>query len=198
MRTPEESEGGFTLIELTIVMVMLLLVSGALFQMLDSLTRNERIQQAMVTNQERVRLAMIEVGRDVRAANPLNELSTTTDYPTMVELSLGPRDSTQTHVRWRLSGTTLVRQVLTAPRGTVTTTKNVLTNVRNAVSSQPVFEYYRPDGTLIDVTTHAGDISQCAVRVNVNIVSDVDPGPIPFSEESDFELRNLLPANLSC
>lgn len=198
MTSRRDSEAGFTLIELTIVMVMLLLISGAMFQMLDSLTRNERIQQAMVTNQERVRLAMIEVGRDIRAANPLNELSTTTDYPTMLELSLGPRDGTQTHVRWRLSGTTLVRQVLTAPRGTVTATKNVLTNVRNVAGSQPLFEYYRPDGTLIDVATHAGDISQCAVRVNVSVVSDVDPGPIPFTEDSDFELRNLLPANLSC
>ena len=191
---PSKNESGFTVIELSVVAVVLLVVTVSLFQMLDSLTRNERVQQAVVTNQERVRLAMIEIGRDIRAANPsLNPLTAAADYPTMIEMSHGPVGGTQKHIRWKLTGTNLTRSVLPAPNGVPTSTRTVLTNVRNIADGLALFRHYRPSGALIDPVLQAGEIPSCTLRVKVAIKSDVDPGPAPFLDESDFELRNLLP-----
>ena len=42
-------------------------------------------------------------------------------------------------------------------------------------------------------TTRRRDIANCAIRVHIEVSSDSNPGPLPFTETQDVELRNRLP-----
>jgi hypothetical protein len=117
-------------------------------------------------------------------------------------MALGVSTGTQTYIRWWLSGTTLNRAVLTGAGGTPTTTKVMLTNVRNTARGITLFRYFRSSVAEMAVSgagaVTAGDIANCTIRVKVAVSSDSDPGPAPFLEETDAEIRNRLPGGLGC
>jgi type II secretory pathway pseudopilin PulG len=191
---------GFTTVELTVVVLLVGLATVAILGVLDSLTRNQRTQDALVTNQERVRQAMTEMGRELRSADPLLPLDDAVEYPYRFEATLPARSDNgpDTYVRWELSGTTLSRSVLTGPGGSAASTRSVLTNVRNIGQGQPMLRYFNTDGSEIPVTAAPGDFANCAVRVAMTISADSEPGPLPFSQTSDVQVRNRLPGGVGC
>jgi type II secretory pathway component PulJ len=201
-QSKESGQAGFSILEVLITTLMLGLFTMSIFSVLTSTSRNEKLQESMVGNQELVRFGMIQIARDLRSANPVEPLTTIGAYATQVELALGASSGTQTYVRWWLADKVLYRGKLTAPGGTVTSTQTVLTNVENAVQSTILFKYYNASGGELATsgTTPAavGDITNCAIRVHISIASDAFPGPVPFTEQSDVELRNRLPGGPGC
>jgi prepilin-type N-terminal cleavage/methylation domain-containing protein len=193
-------ERGVTLIELMVVLTLLTLVLVSFYGALNSLMTNTGRQQALVTNQESVRFALLDMTRDIRAANPLSTLSSPTAYPNQLEATVLPATgSTPLYVRWQLSGTTLTRSLLNAPGGTVMSTKTVLTNVQNAGTGTSLFRYFNSSNAeLLPATNAAGDFSNCTVRVHISVSAAVGTGPAPFTVESDAEVRNRLPGGIGC
>jgi hypothetical protein len=78
----------------------------------------------------------------------------------------------------------------------------MLTNVRNASRGITLLRYFRSSVAEMPVTggsaVTAGDISNCTIRVKISVASDSDPGPAPFLEETDAEIRNRLPGGIGC
>ena len=191
-------ERGFTVVEVVVVMSVMAIASAAVLGMATSLTRNERTQQALVTNQESTRFALFDLGRDLRSATDVGVLASPVTYQTRVDAAIVTPAGAASYVRWQLSGKSLTRSVLTGLGGSVVSTKTVLTNVENASQGTTLFRYFKSSGTELTTSNAAGDFANCTIRVKVTVSSDASPGPLPFTEESDIELRNRLPGGIGC
>lgn len=195
---------GFTLMEVTVTGLIMMIVLGALFGVLESGTKVESRTHAMINSQEDVRLAMGAVLRDLRAADPLLPLPSVGTYASSFELRHG-ETSSPVYIRWSVDPTTstLLRHVLDGPGGTPTATTYRLERVRNLDAAGPVttFRYYNSEGTeLTPANATARDFANCSIRVSVTIKADTDPAPglQPFGLTSDAELRNRLPGGVGC
>ena len=66
-----------------------------------------------------------------------------------------------------------------------------------------MFGYFAQDGTdlIAQSLTQGGnqnDAANCAVRVHIELASDSNPGPLPFTETQDVEIRNRIPGMVEC
>ena len=194
VRTRRGAEDGFTVIEVTVASGLLLLVLTTVLAVLVSLTNSENRTQALVNNQEVVRLTLLDIARDLRASATLNALSDATQYPYEVDFTALSGNV----YRWRLDTTanTLRREQLL--NGTWQQASGSLINVTNASSGLAVFRYYRASNNLEinPATSTSGDVANCTIRVHVTISAASYPGPQPFTSEYDVELRNRLPAGI--
>jgi prepilin-type N-terminal cleavage/methylation domain-containing protein len=210
IRRARSDERGFSVIEVMVATSILLIVLVIVFGMLVSLTRNESRSQALVGNEQNVRFELDQLAREIRAANPLVPLLNATDasvYDNQIELVLGPTDGTQTVVRWKYdtSAEQMVRQIMsgTSATATVVSQSFYLARVRNVESGTPVFTYYgQHNEDLVAQSLADGgdthDAANCAIRVHIQISSDSNPGPLPFTQTQDVEVRNRLPGNVGC
>jgi type II secretory pathway pseudopilin PulG len=204
------SEDGFTIIEVTIATSIMLVVLAMFFATLVSLTRSEDRSQRLVGNEQNVRFELDQLAREIRAANPLVPLlnaASAADYGNQIELLLGPTGGTQTVVRWTYDTTKeeMIRQLMTdtSASATVVSQSFFLNRVRNVETSTPVFTYFGQQNTDLVAQTLANggyihDAANCAVRVHIVLTSDSNPGPVPFTETQDVEVRNRLPGNVGC
>lgn len=209
-RDAREDEQGFTIIEVVIATSLLMIVLAIFLGTLDSLTRSEDRSQRLVSNEQNVRFELDQLSREVRAANPLVPLpnsAAATDYSNQIEVVLGPTGGTQQVVRWRYDTAReeMVREVMsdTSDTATVTARSFFLNRVRNVETGTPVFTYYGQHNEDLVATTVANggnvdDPADCAVRVHIILSSDSNPGPLPFTETQDVEVRNRLPGNVGC
>ncbi len=202
-------EGGFTLVEMVISTAILLLVLAMFFNTLVSLTKSEDRAQRLVTNEQSVRFELNQLAREVRSANPLVIQSTTAAYSNQIEMVLGPTGGTQSVVRWTYDTDPasptyekIDRQLMsdTSSSATVLATSWHLIRVRNVESGKPIFTYFdaADQDMIADGDYTAGDIANCAIRVRIELSSDSMPGPLPFTETQDVELRNRLPGGTGC
>jgi type II secretory pathway pseudopilin PulG len=104
-------ESGFTLVEIMVVSLVMTVIGAALLGLLTSMTANERAQSARAENGRAIRLAMADVLRDVRAADPL-----TGGDAARVELTIAPAQ----RVRWELAGGRLSRSLLDGTGAVIT------------------------------------------------------------------------------
>jgi type II secretory pathway pseudopilin PulG len=205
-----DDEAGFTIIEVMIATSILMLVLAMLFGTLVSLTKNEDRSQRLVSNEQNVRFELDQLSREVRAANPLTILDSTTQYSNQIEMVLGATgDPAQQVVRWTYETDPtspnyeeLSRQTMSdsSDTATVLSTSWYLIRVRNVETSTPLFTYY--DANEQDMVANGNytnsDIANCAIRVHISLSSDSNPGPLPFTETQDVELRNRLPGGTGC
>jgi prepilin-type N-terminal cleavage/methylation domain-containing protein len=203
-------ERGFTITEVMVATSILLIVLVIVFGMLVSLTRNESRSQALVSNEQNVRFELDQLAREIRAANPLVPLLNATDastYDDQIEMVLGPTGGTQTVVRWTYdtNAEEMVRQVMSGTSSTATVLSQAfyLARVRNVETATPVFVYYgQQNEDLVAQSLADGgnvhDAANCAIRVHIQISSDSNPGPLPFTQTQDVEVRNRLPGNVGC
>ena len=75
--------------------------------------------------------------------------------------------------------------------------------MRNVDTGTPVFTYYgQHNEDLVAQTLANGgnlhDAANCAIRVHIELSSDSNPGPLPFTQTQDVEIRNRLPGNVGC
>ena len=198
------SEAGFTLAEMAVSLMLLSMVLVAVFSLLDSQTRAERRASALVNSQEDVRIAVQTIGRDLRAADPLLANLATVNRAYQLNLQIGdPAAGPVTTVRWALDPATgdLHRQTLSAPNGTVTATTYTLHRVHNADAGVqlPLFRYYNSsDNELNTQNATVADVASCTIRVHILVQADSNPGPAPFTVETDAQLRNRLPGGVGC
>jgi type II secretory pathway pseudopilin PulG len=204
-----ESEAGFTLVELVMAMMILMVVLALFFNMLVSLTKTEQRAQALVANEQDVRFELTQLAREVRAANPLVVLPTTDQYSNQITLILGPTGGTQEVVRWNYDTDPdsptylrLAREVMTDSSfsATVVSRSWFLTRVRNLEIGKPIFTYHDAENQdmVADGDYTNSDIANCAIRVHIELSADSNPGPLPFTEIQDVELRNRLPGGTGC
>jgi len=205
-----DAQEGFTIVEVTIATAILLVVIAMFFNTLVSLTRSEDRAHRLVGNEQNVRVELDQLAREIRAANPMLDLLTSdpNDYSKTIEYALGPSGGTQQVVRWTYDTDPasphyeqLQRQLMAAapPNNTVLSTSWYLIRVRNVETGVPVFTYYNSDGTdMVANGFSSHDIQYCAIRLHITLTSDSNPGPLPFTETQDVELRNRLPGNAGC
>jgi type II secretory pathway pseudopilin PulG len=209
-RARRDDERGFTVVEVTIASAIMVAVLAMFFSTLVSLTKSEDRSQRLVGNEQNVRFELDQLAREVRAANPLVPLLTATtasDYSDTIELVLGPTGGAQKVVRWTYDKVKeeMVRQLMsdTSSTATVVTQSFFLNRVRNVEVNMPVFTYYgQHNQDLVQQALANGgnmhDAANCAVRVHIVLMSDSNPGPVPFTETQDVEVRNRLPGNVGC
>jgi prepilin-type N-terminal cleavage/methylation domain-containing protein len=203
-------EQGYTVIEVMITSVILLIVLAILFATMTSLTNNENRSEHLVGNEQNVRFELDQLAREIRASNPLVPLLTASSaatYDNQIEMVLGPTGGTQTVVRWTYDTAQeeMERQVMsdTSATATVVSQSFFLTRVRNVETNTPVFTYYGQQGEDLVAQSLANggninDAANCAIQVHIVLSSDSNPGPLPFTETQDVEVRNRLPGNVGC
>lgn len=207
-RTPSSSpENGATLVEVLVTTLLLAIVFGAVLVLLDTLARTERRSSASVNNQDEVRAAMTQFGREVRGANPLLRLTSVTNYQNSVMLRLG--DTTVgaiQYVRWSFDPATsqVIRQTLSGdtPTSSVTGTRVVLRNVRNSSMTPPLpfLRYYDVVGNQLSTTANTTrDFVRCARRITIAVAADPQKGGAdPFVRQTEVQLRNSTAGGGSC
>ncbi len=210
LRRARAEERGFTIIEVMVATSILLLVLALVFGSLVSLTRNEDRSQRLVSNEQNVRFELNQLAREIRAANPLVPLlnaTTASTYDNQIEMVLGPTGGTQQVVRWTYdtAAEQMVRQIMsgTSASASVVSQSFYLARVRNVETGTPVFTYYGQANEDLVAETLANDgnlhdAANCAIRVSIEISSDSNPGPLPFTQTQDVEIRNRLPGNVGC
>lgn len=191
-------EGGFTLVELMVACAVMIVVLGASLGLLEHLSKTDVRAEAVVTNEQSVSVALQQLSRDLRAANPLDAWSTLGAYQSELQVELGPDGSAKQIVRWvydPVSGE-LLRE-LVASDGTVTSTDVEVRGVQP--TSGAVFSYYddQGDNLVASGTFTPADVANCAVRVEVSLTASPAPSMQPFSEVTDVELRNRLPGGMA-
>jgi prepilin-type N-terminal cleavage/methylation domain-containing protein len=196
VRRLRREEGGFSLVELLVVLVILGVVLAMAGSTLVSMTRAGNRGQALVDNEQNANFALNALARDLRAANPLLAPSSSAVYTTVVQMDLGPSAGPQTVVQWVFDSTakTLTRNIMSGT--TVTSSYLWLTGVLNS-STQPVFGLFdSANNDLVAQAAVPGTVALCTTRVEVQIDGLSEPGPLPFNVVADVQLRNQI-ANLA-
>jgi hypothetical protein len=196
-------EDGLTVVEVSVVSAVMLIVVAAFFAVFGALSRSERRSQALVTNEQNVRFAMTEMARDIRSSNQLVPLKIEDAhaYDHKIEMALGPAAGPQQYVQWVYDPVQrkIGRNLLSGPGGSVTSSSQRLIRVRNAESTEPLFEYFGQSGGDDLVAQGVADnVANCAIRVRITVIADSEPGPVPFRETRDVEVRNRLPGGVGC
>ena len=199
-------ESGFTVVELAITMMMAAIVSVAITSVLISQTNAERDVSRFTVNMEEARLAMVELQRDLRSAEPLVGIGTTEELKYKLDLKMYESITSQTpyHVRWRADTVSdeLLREELDV-NGNVTATTYRIRGVINDDPTEPLFRYYPAgeEATAYDLAAPGltpGDVAYCAVRVRIDLRANPNAGRKPVRLISEVQLRNKLPGADEC
>ena len=163
-------ERGFTLVELSVAMSLMLLVSGAVLAALDSGTNAEHRASTRIDDEQSVRLVLAQFTRDVRNAstltvNPLDPLN---------EVDLGYANGDTVVWSYQTSAHVLQRE----SNGNAGISLGALTN-----STGTVFQLLAPDGSDLFTDQSAGtdDYSVCTATVVASVTSTAHP-PTTFTE----------------
>jgi prepilin-type N-terminal cleavage/methylation domain-containing protein len=199
-----ERDGGFTVIELSIAMVIGAVVFVAVTGIMVSQFRAGKDVDSFTTNQEDIRQALIAIQQDLRSAEPLTEVANPLDLQYRVDLMVFDSVSAATpvQIRWRLDSATrqLLRESVDANNNVLATSYR-LKGVANADTSIPLFSYYKADDTeyvLSAPGTTPGTIAFCTVRMRVDIRAAPHGGRKNVQLTSDVQLRNRLPGAEEC
>ena len=197
------SDGGFTVLEITIATMLSALASMAIVGILISQSNAERNVSTFAQNHEEVRQALVTMQRDLRSSEPLTVVSDRLALQYRIDLKMYDDVSSTIpfQVSWRVDSVTneLIREVID-PAGNVSTTYR-LRGVANATAGVPLFTYYRADNTQYDLTvsdTSPGTVAYCTVRVGIDLRAMPNGGREPVRLLSDVQLRNKLPGADEC
>lgn len=191
--------GGFTLIEMLLVIALTTLVSGALISGIVAFYRYNDYAIAQAYQVSYARQGVDIMIRDLREMTyaddgtfPLVSMSSTSvSFYSDID-----RDNSVEYVRYRLSTTTLIKHIFDATGtppvySTTTPSATIILSeyVQNSLQNLPIFTYYDEQGTEAVATTTLTDIRYIGVSVIVNIDPIRDPGQ--FMLQSSAALRNL-------
>lgn len=167
--TKTEREQGFTVAELTVVVLLLGVVSLIILSFLDSTTTFAQRTDENVRTEEAGALALRAMAREVRAANPLGDPCTTGgDYHRCLQFEVKRPSSTHadcsTSIRYRLSSGKIVQDLTDANCATTRAwTGREVVGVVNDPAVDPPFRYFDRLGNEIAIaTTCSPDPSQPA------------------------------------
>jgi hypothetical protein len=145
--------------------------------------------------------------RDLRAANPIDTLSTTAAYSNEVRFELGPTGGTHQYLEWLYDTTPgsptyrdVLRQIMAGPTSTTVLSQTVeITRAENLAAATAMFTYYDSHNNDLVAANPAApaNVANCAIAVHIQVDADSQPGPQPFSENISVELRNRLPGGIT-
>jgi prepilin-type N-terminal cleavage/methylation domain-containing protein len=169
-------EQGFTLVELTVAMGIMLLVAGALLAALESGTNAERHSSRRIDDEQSVRVVLAQLTRDVRNSNGL--LSGTA----LDEVDLGYLNGDEVLWTFDPNGHVLQRSV-PDPHNPGSYLPGI--SVRGLTNADgTVFRILAPDGSdlLSDASASSNDVTACATTVAVSVTASAHPPSAPFTE----------------
>lgn len=204
-----------TMVEVTVVVLVFSVVLGAVLGMFDTLVRADQRGRVSVGNQEQVRIAMQQLARDVRGANPLLAL----DAATFSAANLGPQrvirvrlgDTTQgqvSFVEWkydqatgelrRRTGTPVLdavgNQVFDGgiPKVTWVAEAAAKVELTGVTEPAPLFRYFVASGAeLTTASNTSGDFANCTKRVKITLTANPEKAREPFTRTTEAQVRNL-------
>lgn len=179
----DRSEAGFTLIELSIAMLLAGIIATSLFGMLGSGTGAEKDLQQVADTQERVRVALVQLTSDIRETTQIGAGSGASSIQ-LTKVSLDGASTSTVAWTYDSAAQTLTRTT-DAGSGPQTTFR---LNRATPDPAYPVFTYYKPDGV---TTLAAADASACTASVSVHLRGVSDDGTHPFSVDTTVDLRNV-------
>jgi prepilin-type N-terminal cleavage/methylation domain-containing protein len=201
----DDSEAGFTLLEIMIVAlimgIVLSIAGAALFSLGTTANRNE----SMVAQEQAASNALAQFARDVRSANSVAFPSgaTTSDSTNEVELVDNTTSGGATTVEWIYDHTaaTLTRNVLV--NGTFSASGPQVSRVANPAGS-PMFTYYDgKSGTDIS-STSVSNIATCSTAITIDVwVGPSTSGVNSVEENEQVAMTNQVndltaPGNGQC
>lgn len=182
-------EGGFTLVELLVAMMMMITVLFALYSIFDMSIRVFSFGNDKVEAVENARIGLTKMEREIRAAYPVNKAANPPDE----RLLLSPTDGTRITFGNDLNGDRVVdtsagtQEVITYRRGV--SDPSTLQRERSGSSQSAIeyvddlsFEYLDRFGNPTSYTT--------AEMVRINLKIDVDDRTQELS--TDVSLRNRV------
>lgn len=196
----DADEAGFTVIEVSIVMLIATAVMAALMGLLVSQSNAAARMENFVDNQEDARLALVALQRDLRSAESIVALAPGIDARFGVDLKVYPSPTAEASetVRWRVTPEReLVREKVLS-NGAVDVTY-ALSGVTNLATGAPLLAYYNSQSATLDPDAQAPRvIAECTVRVRIDLRAGPRPGPAPVRLTSDVQLRNRIDGGAGC
>lgn len=204
----ENTEQGFTLPELLVVVLITGIVMIALFSSMTSIATATARTDSRTQTLAQTRLAMETITRDLRAANPIDELTPVADYDRRVQFSVYCRTGAPNcvnnlrSVTYRAAGRTLERVVgggsrpLLGAEGTSTLAEHLRRGALLNDAATPVFTYFRADGQQLATTGASASPStsfrDCAksVRIHLRVRSEANNPNAEVSLRTEVALRN--------
>lgn len=201
-------ESGFSLPELLVVVMITGIVMVALFSTLTSVTQATARTDSRTQTLADARRAIETITRDLRAANPIDDLTPVTAYDNRVQFSVycrtGSADCSGNlrSVRYEVSGQRLQRIVgastspLLQPQGTSSLPPNLRRGAVLNDASQPVFTYFREDGQQLETTganaAPSTSFRDCAktVRVHLRVRAEANNPSAVVNMRTEVALRN--------
>lgn len=176
------SEKGMTLIELTIVMllmsIVLVIAATGLFSLQQTATRTD----TTVTDEQRASTVLAQVSRDIRSAHQVTFAAFASPVVTQ-EIELQMNQPAGTWVEWvytpsaatingfNQGAQTLTRYTSTSGTGPFTVSNPTITTpvkVANG-STIPVFRYFQGNGSELATSSLSSSIQTCTTRVLVTL-----------------------------
>lgn len=176
------SESGTTLIELTIVLLVMSIMIGIAGSVLFSLSKTASRDDATVNDEQDASTVLAQVSRDIRSAHAVTFVAFSSPTTTQ-ELELQMNQPSNTWVEWVYTPTaatvngasqpahTLARYVGTSSTGTFTrSAPSVSTpvNVANGTTTD-LFRYFQGNGSEITTIDSVSSIETCTTRVTVTL-----------------------------
>jgi prepilin-type N-terminal cleavage/methylation domain-containing protein len=210
-RPKKRDDQGFTLIELSVVMLIMTIVltiaTGALVSLQNATSRNS----AMINDEQAASLTLALMSRDIRSAHSITFPTTTTNADTTIILNENqPSGGATQAIEWTYTPPvapavvgTLKRLILTSSMA-VSSTAVMLTDLANT-STNPVFTYYDLQGTTEVTASNDATLQDCTTGIGVNLT--ISPSPVPgvatYQENNEvaiYDQQQILsaPGNGQC
>jgi prepilin-type N-terminal cleavage/methylation domain-containing protein len=215
MRRRSPTQAGFTLVEVLIAMMLMIIILSATLTTLEGFNKNQRLEERRVDAQEALRRGMDQLEgqlrnlatpatnvKSINRAEPMNLVFQTADpQKRWVRYCIDPADplidSGRAGLWYQVSsiGSATPPTATNCPQapsangwGSQKTVGSAVVNARNALN-RPVFTYNWPkDGAGNDITTDTSAIT----RIRTELWVDVNPGKRPLEQRltSGVFLRN--------
>ena len=159
-------DGGYTLVELVFVLMIMAVVLVAAGTALISLSSATNRDSGLVTEEQSASGAITQMVHDLRSAHSIS-IPTGATYTNQVLINDNTTSGTTTQVEWTYvpSTGTLTRYVQ-GSGGTLVASGTAVTGVANS-GAQPLLSYYDFNGGTI---TNTDNIANCTTRVGVDLV----------------------------
>ncbi len=199
MRQRKSQSGGFTLVEVIVVLALFAILNGVIFDIIQSFYQLNGYTLAQTYQIDHARRGIDSMVRDLREMT----YSDTGTFPLVLKQNYKvgfysdiDRDNSVEYIEYQLSSTTLYKKIYNAtgspPTYSTTSPESTTTiseYVQNQIQSIPIFVYFDQTGQLASATSTVTDIQYIQVSVIVNIDPIRDPGQ--YMLRSSASLRNL-------